>query len=93
MIVKLDNGNTYNVRYLASLPGYSGPSITNTSTTGKTTLEVFNIPGDSLPFADNMVTPDFTKFPDAKIAFDNGYKIDISEFKNDVYIFFFNFIF
>jgi hypothetical protein len=70
-IVKLDNGNTYNVRYLASLPGYSGPSITNTSTTGKTTLEVFNIPGDSLPFADNMVTPDFTKFPNAKIEFDN----------------------
>ena len=68
-ILKLDDGNTYNVRYLSSLPGYSGPSTPET-TTGKTDLDVFNIPGDSLPFADNMVTPSFDKFPNAKIEFD-----------------------
>ena len=69
-ILKLDDGNTYNVRYLSSLPGYSGPSTPKITTTGKTDLDVFNIPGDSLPFADNMVTPSFDKFPNAKIEFD-----------------------
>jgi hypothetical protein len=70
-IVKLDNGNTYNVRYLASLPGYSGPSTTTTTTGGGgTELDEFNIPGDSLPFADNMVTPSFDKFANAKVEFD-----------------------
>ena len=68
-IVKLNDGNTYNVRYFTFLPGYSGES--EKPMTGKTDLDVFNIPGDSLPFADNMVTPDFNKFPNAKIAFDN----------------------
>jgi hypothetical protein len=67
-ILKLDDDNTYNVRYFTFLPGYSGPS---TSETGGAELDVFNIPGDSLPFADNMVTPSFDKFSDAKIAFDN----------------------
>jgi len=66
-ILKLDDGNTYNVRYLASLPGYSGPS---TTTTGGTELDVFDIPGDSLPFADNMVIPSFDKFANAKVEFD-----------------------
>jgi hypothetical protein len=68
-ILKLDDGNIYNVRYLFSLPGYSGPSTPET-TSGGTELDVFNIPGDSLPFADNMVTPDFNKFPEAKKQFD-----------------------
>jgi hypothetical protein len=67
-IVKLDDGNTYNVRYLSSLPGYSGPITPKTP--GRESLEEFNIPGDSLPFADNMVTPDFNKFPEAKKQFD-----------------------
>ena len=67
-IVKLDDGNTYNVRYLSSLPGYSGPITPKTP--DKEYLDEFNIPGDSLPFADNMVTPDFNKFPEAKKQFD-----------------------
>jgi hypothetical protein len=67
-IVKLDDGNIYNVRYLSSLPGYSGPITPETP--DKESLDVFNIPGDSLPFADNMVTPDFNKFPEAKKQFD-----------------------
>ena len=69
-ILKLDDGNTYNVRYLSFLPGYSGPSTPEITTTGGTELDEFNIPGDSLPFADNMVTPSFDKFPNAKIEFD-----------------------
>ncbi len=66
-ILKLDDGNKYNVRYFTFLPGYSGPS---TTTTGGAELDVFDIPGDSLPFADNMVTPSFDKFANAKVEFD-----------------------
>jgi hypothetical protein len=66
-ILKLDDGNKYNVRYFTFLPGYSGPS---TTTTGGAELDVFDIPGDSLPFADNMVTPSFDKFAEAKKQFD-----------------------
>ena len=67
-IVKLDDDNTYNLRYFTFLPGYSGPITPETP--GRESLEEFNIPGDSLPFADNMVTPDFNKFPEAKKQFD-----------------------
>lgn len=68
-IVKLDDDNTYNLRYFSFLPGYSGPSTPSINGEGGY-LDEFNIPGDSLPFADNMVTPDFNKFPEAKKQFD-----------------------
>jgi hypothetical protein len=68
-IVKLDDDNKYIVRYFTFLPGYSGPSTPSIDGEGEY-LDEFNIPGDSLPFADNMVTPSFDKFPNAKIEFD-----------------------
>lgn len=34
------------------------------------TLETFEIPGSSLPYADNMVKPYFDKYPEAKTVFD-----------------------
>jgi hypothetical protein len=68
-ILKLDDGNKYIVRYFTFLPGYSGPSTPSIDEKGKY-LDEFNIPGDSLPFADNMVTSSFDKFPEAKKQFD-----------------------
>jgi hypothetical protein len=68
-ILKLDDDNTYNVRYFTFLPGYSGPSTPSIDGEGEY-LDEFNIPGDSLPFADNMVTPSFDKFANAKVEFD-----------------------
>jgi hypothetical protein len=35
------------------------------------TLETIVIPGSSLPYADNMVKPDFVKYPEAKAVFDD----------------------
>ena len=68
-ILKLDDDNKYIVRYFTFLPGYSGPSTPSIDGEGEY-LDEFNIPGDSLPFADNMVTPSFDKFPEAKKQFD-----------------------
>lgn len=52
-----------------------GKEITGNKTTipggGGVTLEEFIIPSSSLPYADNMVKPDFNKYPNARIVFDD----------------------
>ena len=49
------------------LPGESTPPTEG----GTRDIADFEIKGSELPYADNMVTPDFDKYPDAKTLFNN----------------------
>lgn len=49
------------------LPGESTPPTES----GSTEIADFEIKGSELPYADNMVTPDFDKYPEAKVLFGN----------------------